>query len=130
MTFDEYEKAAMRTADPTTQAKALTLSALGICGEGGEFADLVKKHVFHEHQLPYDKLKEELGDILWYVTRACNVLGTTLEIVAAGNVEKLRQRYPDGFSSERSINRIQRNEPCSVCGSTGYHRLSRPNRGY
>ena len=123
MTFDEYDKAAARTAGPAqTQQEGLALCALGICGEGGEFADEVKKHLFHTHPLHWDKLVEELGDVLWYVSRACSALGTTLEMVALGNVAKLKQRYPEGFSSDQSINR-----PCTVCGCVGWHSFSCTN---
>ena len=106
MTFDEYQLAMRRTAGPAyAQQGALELSALGMCGESGEFADLVKKHIFHGHPLPTAKLIEELGDVLWYVARACDTLGVTLDSVAFWNINKLCQRYPEGFSNERSINR-------------------------
>lgn len=109
MTLDEYQQLAMRTAGPTALnaglTEGLTLSALGLCGESGEFADIVKKLIYHAHPFNKRNLVGELGDILWYVARACVVLGVTLEYVAGENIEKLRLRYPEGFSSERSINR-------------------------
>ena len=106
MTFDEYDKSTMRTAGKVLSPNdALTLSALGLCGEAGEFADLWKKINYHDHPMSTTKLCEELGDILWYVSRACSALNVTLEWVAEWNIAKLHNRYPDGFSSERSINR-------------------------
>lgn len=83
----------------------LTVSALGVAGEAGEVADIIKKHVGHAHPLNEDKLKDELGDVLWYVADLAKTLGITLSSVAEHNVAKLQKRYPEGFSTERSINR-------------------------
>ncbi len=106
MTFDEYEMAAMRTAGPVASLRdGLTVSALGLCGEAGEFADLWKKISYHDHPMDTTKLCEELGDILWYVQRACSALDVTMKEVAQANIDKLKIRYPEKFSSERSINR-------------------------
>ena len=93
MTFDEYAKAAMRTAAPTMSKRdALTLSALGLCGEAGEFVDLWKKISYHNHPMDATKLCEELGDILWYVNSLGRHLGFTLEEIAKTNLEKLADR--------------------------------------
>ncbi|MFA6093956.1 MAG: nucleoside triphosphate pyrophosphohydrolase family protein [Elusimicrobiota bacterium] len=104
--MDNYQREAVRTASPLADGQLrLAAFALGLCGESGEVADLVKKHVSHGHDLPYAKVTEELGDVLWYVANIANVLGFTLGEIAAQNAEKLRSRYPDGFSSDRSRNR-------------------------
>ena len=52
-----------------------------------------------------DKIAKEIGDILWYCSMAARGLGLGLAEVAEMNVEKLKKRYPDGFTSERSLNR-------------------------
>lgn len=148
MTFDEYANNAMRTAGPALTVKdALCLSALGLSGESGEFTDMVKKYLYHDHPLNKQKAIEELGDVLWYVSRACAALSVSLEEVAVTNIRKLQQRYPEGFSSERSINRKQNLPgltgysgftapematitPCSICGATGWHSFSCTNKGY
>lgn len=109
MTLDEYQRSALRTAtvDPKDPLCHLGLArdALGIAGEAGEVADLVKKHIGHGHALDADKVKKELGDVLWYVAVLSERIGCTLEDVAKANVEKLRARYPSGFDPERSKNR-------------------------
>ena len=106
MNFDDYQRDAARTTDPTRNFRdRLGNAALGLAGEAGEFADMVKKHLHHGHKLDDDAAAKELGDVLWYVAEACTVLGLDLEDVAARNIEKLRARYPDGFSEERSRNR-------------------------
>jgi NTP pyrophosphatase (non-canonical NTP hydrolase) len=81
------------------------MTALGLAGESGEYADLIKKHLFHSHALDREKARKELSDVLWYVAVAAHQLGFTLSSVAQANVDKLRARYPDGFDPLRSQNR-------------------------
>ncbi|MEL6177405.1 MAG: nucleoside triphosphate pyrophosphohydrolase family protein [Myxococcota bacterium] len=83
----------------------LANGALGLAGEAGEAADLIKKHLFHDHPLDRDKLRDELGDVLWYVATLARTLDLDLAQVAQRNIDKLRIRYPEGFSAERSRNR-------------------------
>ena len=69
-------------------------------------ANKVKKLVAHGHQdISAAVLGDELGDVLWYLAEAATACGLDLSQIAADNVNKLRQRYPDGFSQERSIHR-------------------------
>lgn len=98
-----YQMAAMRTANE----KCLNLAnaGLGLTGEAGEAADIIKKHLFHGHELDKEALVKELGDVLWYVALAADLIGVKLADIMLLNVAKLRERYPDGFSEERSRNR-------------------------
>lgn len=106
LSLNEYQRLALRTAGshPTTE-DALKCWALGIAGEGGEFADAVKKALYHGKGVDRELLAKELGDGLWYYSVAAHALGYTLEEVARMNVAKLRARYPDGFSYEASAAR-------------------------
>lgn len=109
--FDTYQELALRTASPESTATSLTLlnsAALGLSGESGEIADHVKKVMFHGHPLDdamRDKIAKEIGDILWYCAMGAKGIGLGLGEIARMNVEKLKKRYPDGFSSERSLDR-------------------------
>lgn len=106
MTINEYQKLAMVTKNPELSGRDLLInSVMGLCGESGEVIDLVKKHVSHGHPLNREKLIDELGDVAWYLAECATVLDVTLEEVLARNIEKLKKRYPEGFSTERSINR-------------------------
>jgi NTP pyrophosphatase (non-canonical NTP hydrolase) len=104
--FDDYQSMSERTI-PSEHGvkKLLTNFALGLTGEAGEVADIVKKHVFHGHDLDLDDLKKELGDVLFYLTGLCTVLAVDLKEVAEGNYQKLLKRYPNGFNQSDSINR-------------------------
>ncbi|HEY0757068.1 MAG TPA: nucleoside triphosphate pyrophosphohydrolase family protein [Ktedonobacteraceae bacterium] len=102
MGIEEYTREVYRTCDIQDQRELLTLSALGIAGEGGEIVDLVKKVLYHEHELDTSALREEVGDLLWYITLLCETAGFTLTDAMQANVEKLRQRYPRGFDPQRS----------------------------
>lgn len=85
--------------------KGLYVSTLGIAGEAGEFADMIKKQAGHGHASDPIKEKKELGDILWYVADVCTKKGYNMDEVANMNIEKLKARYPEGFSAEKSQNR-------------------------
>ena len=87
----------------------LLTAAVGISAEGGEFMEIVKKMVFQGKPWTDDNREHliiELGDVLWYVMQACKALDITIEEVVAGNVDKLKKRYPGGeFNVYQSENR-------------------------
>lgn len=103
MTGNEYQKLAMRTANK----ECLNLSnvGLGLTGEAGECADMIKKHLHHGHKLDVEHMKKEFGDALWYIALGCEVVGTTMDDVMQLNIDKLKARYPEGFEPEKSQNR-------------------------
>lgn len=106
--FKEYQDSARRTQNPEVTGDMMLINAaLGIAGEAGEAADIVKKRLFQGHDLDSTKLISELGDILWYISMACDYLCMDLEEVAQYNVAKLRQRYPEKFSANQSVNRVE-----------------------
>ena len=87
----------------------LLTASVGISAEGGEFMEIVKKMVFQGKPWNDDNRKHltiELGDVMWYVMQACMALEISLDDVIAGNVEKLKKRYPGGeFNVYQSENR-------------------------
>ena len=87
----------------------LLTAAVGISAEGGEFMEIVKKMVFQGKPWNDDNREHliiELGDVMWYVMQACAALDVPIEEVVAGNVEKLKKRYPGGeFDVYKSENR-------------------------
>lgn len=106
MDVDKYQELAMRTLNPEIDKKELILNAaMGLCGESGEVIDLVKKHLFQGHDLDDEKLIKELGDVAWYLAEAATALNVNLSEILEKNIKKLENRFPDGFNSNRSIDR-------------------------
>ena len=123
MTVNDYQKSAMRTNDGKINDRVICSSlwydeyrtgfnpgellngALGLTGEAGEVAELIKKHIFHGHALSTGDLVKELGDVCWYLALLSTAIGVSLEDIMIENIEKLKRRYPEGFSSEASIKR-------------------------
>lgn len=103
---NNYQAQALRTArNVTSPDMLLEESLMGLCGESGEAMDILKKHLFQGHELDKEALALELGDVAWYLAMAAYAIGYDLDDILAMNIEKLKKRYPDGFSSEASINR-------------------------
>lgn len=106
LTLNDYQQLALRTAGNHGDFdRTLIYTALGLNGEAGETAELIKKAFFHGHELDRDKLVKELGDVLWYAAVMADALGLSLAEIAQHNIDKLAARYPQGFSHERSRNR-------------------------
>lgn len=106
MEANTYQKAALRTAPTNLEPKLLLLNgALGLSGESGEVNDILKKHLFQGHDLDRVAMAKELGDLCWYIAVAAHALNYSLEEIFQMNIDKLWQRYPEGFDSDRSIHR-------------------------
>lgn len=131
MTLTEYQQLAMRTNDGENtyrlqdriemidffkDAKSgrkiekydmggIVNASLGLSGEVGEVNDIIKKWIFHEKELDETHLIKELGDVMWYISLMAESFGITLEEICERNIEKLRNRYPEGFDVQRANNR-------------------------
>lgn len=106
MTINEYQALAMTTLNPELSKKDVLINGvMGLCGESGEAIDIVKKHLHQGHPLDKEKLAKELGDIAWYLAESAWALDIPLEDILQGNIDKLKKRFPEGFSTERSIQR-------------------------
>ena len=100
MTFDEYQQAALRTVNPSLDARDRLLDAsAGLAEEAAEVLGLVRKRVFQQREVNEEKLTEELGDVLWCLAVTANTLGIPLSKVAEANQTKLALRHPNGFTT-------------------------------
>lgn len=104
--FNEYQDRSLavmaRDLDENTE---LAVLALGLAGEAGEVADMIKKVLGHGHPLDAWKVIIEIGDVLFYAAVLANRLGYRFSEVADANVDKLARRYPNGFTTEASLTR-------------------------
>lgn len=107
MTINEYQQLAMRTLNPELSKKDVLINGvMGLCGESGEAIDIVKKWLAQGHELDKEHLAKELGDIAWYLAETAYALDIPLESILQGNIDKLRKRFPEGFDTARSVERI------------------------
>lgn len=105
MDIRDFLQASKRTAPRDKGDLQRANYALGLAGESGEVVDLIKKIVFHGHENAKDKVKGELGDVAHYWVILCDMFDFDPAEVLQENIDKLKKRYPEGFSKERSINR-------------------------
>ena len=105
MTGNEYQALAARTINKKLHSWKKELHAVfGMAGEVGEIQSIYQK-TFQGHEFDSSEMKKELGDLLWFIAEYCTVYGWELEDIMQLNIDKLKARYPEGFSEEKSINR-------------------------
>jgi NTP pyrophosphatase (non-canonical NTP hydrolase) len=106
MDFKEYTKETQRTMAELGQSFADQLHmVMGISTEAGELLDTYKKTLAYNKELDIVNIKEEIGDLLWYISNLLRVLDMDFEQVLYLNVEKLKARYPEKFTEDNAINR-------------------------
>jgi NTP pyrophosphatase (non-canonical NTP hydrolase) len=122
ITLAEYQEFVEQMASPRSISDSESrylLSAIGLAGEAGEFADLIKKAIFHKDgmdraHVAIDKAKliSELGDLTWYLAFAASTVGVSLQSVLDGNVEKIKARYKTGrFTEPEFLSKETAKEP-------------------
>lgn len=108
MELRDYQYLANRTAKSLGFTDDLHHLAHGISGEAGELCDAIKKYTIYNQPLDRDNLREELGDLLWYVALGASVLNEPLEIIARENIVKLQKRYPHEYSDFNAATRLDK----------------------
>lgn len=99
--FNDYQNRASRTAKfPKGSSEGLYYTALGLNGEAGEYAEVIKKLMRDDAgKLSAERRQKallELGDVLWYLSQAARICNLTLQQVAEANIEKLTSRKQRG----------------------------------
>lgn len=98
MDFDEYQTLATRTAtfDGKQREHQLMYVALGIAGEAGEIAEKIKKIVRNDEGVVSEEkkesIKQEIGDVLWYLSQMARILDLRFSEAAKANLEKTADR--------------------------------------
>lgn len=97
MNFEDYQSAASKTALYPRRMSNVEYPTLGLAGEAGEVTNIVKKIQRDHAGVLTDetkaKLKDELGDVLWYISACADELGLTLAEIAEFNIQKLAKRH-------------------------------------
>ena len=99
----DFQSMDQRLGDNGT--KRLLHAGIGLATEAGEFLDALKKHIFYGKELDRVNLKEEMGDLFWYMAIACDELGVEFEPLMERNIEKLKARYGEKFTENKAENR-------------------------
>lgn len=96
----EYQEVCKKTAKKfkTDEHEILTWG-LGIAGEAGDVASCIKKTFAHDNDQKQG-IKENLGDTLWYAAMICNFFNWDLQKILNENLDKLKKRYPKGFTNK------------------------------
>lgn len=82
-------------------------AAMGLVAESGEVVDLLKKKYFYGHNLTInpreitnEQIADELGDVLFYLTKMCDLINVDLSDIMKLNYDKLEKRHGDGFNPD------------------------------
>ena len=78
---------------------------LGIQTESAEIADVYKKNIAYGKDLDLVNVKEEIGDLMWYIVNLCTLKGWDLEDIMHTNINKLKARFPEKFTNENALKR-------------------------
>lgn len=106
---EQYDELKRRLGNDTPQLRILH-AAMGISGEAGELMDAVKKHILYNKPLDVENVKEELGDLLWYISLALDRIGSSFDEVMKINHDKLEKRFPGGFTEKLAQQRLDKTD--------------------
>lgn len=105
MTPNQYQERAARTINKSNNILEQRQHALfGMASEVGEIHGIFQKH-YQGHSINYTELKQEIGDLLWFIAEFCTASGWDMEYIMQMNLDKIERRYPDGFEEKRSVER-------------------------
>lgn len=103
MNVNEYQILARRTLPNVVSSLELEHHALhGMVSEIGEIHSIYQK-TYQGHPMDHGHIMKELGDLMWFIAEFCTAKGWKLNDICEMNIEKLKQRYPEGFKKDRSL---------------------------
>ena len=101
LTFDKYQEGAEETVFYPNKGSNLVLPSLGLIGEAGEVSKIVAEVIRDKRgkisKEDRERLEQELGDVMWYLSSLATELGLSLEDIARRNLEKLASRKERGM---------------------------------
>lgn len=112
--FEEYNsqrkglKPEFYSTDPTKLP--LVEVAMGLTTESNEIVYNIQKAMFRNQEVDVPNIKEELGDLMWYVGELINRLDLNFNDILNLNIQKLAKRYSNGFDPKESQERNTQEE--------------------
>lgn len=104
MTGNEYQKLAARTINQGLTFEEQKIHAL--YGMFGEIHSIYQK-MYQGHAFDPDHMMGEVGDLLWFIAEYCTAKGWSLDDIMRMNIDKLKERYPEGFEEDKSFHRAE-----------------------
>lgn len=106
MTNNQFHDHVLRLfIKPEDQLGRMVHASMGIAGEAGEVIDAVKKTWIYGKPLDRENILEECGDLMFYISALLHECGHTMEDAMLHNIDKLKKRYPDGYTDQNAIER-------------------------
>ena len=106
MNIKEYIEKASRTDAPLSSPRDHDFHMIfGMLTEIGELADVYKKNLAYGRETDLYNVKEELGDLMWYVANFCKTNDFDIEKILESNINKLMSRYPEKFTQKDALER-------------------------
>ena len=107
--FNEFREHTRRLfVKPDSTVEKMVHAVMGVSGEAGELVDAIKKHWIYGKELDSENVLEECGDLLFYMDRILDLCGYTIEDAMQANFEKLRIRYPQGYTDYAARDRADK----------------------
>lgn len=110
MRIAEFQRACRRTMKPASKSELLSHALEGLIGEVGEIADTIKRYKRYGQALDIDNIREEIGDVSYYLSMLADATSSSLELAMADNVSKLAKRYPNGYTDEHAKLRLDKGD--------------------
>jgi NTP pyrophosphatase (non-canonical NTP hydrolase) len=85
-------------------------AGMGLTTEIGEFIDALKRYLFYGEDLDISNMKEESGDLMWYIAILVHTLKSNMDDIMTINIGKLKARYPHKFNKKDALIRDLENE--------------------
>lgn len=108
MNIKDYQENSKRTnaiLDSNYQDMTAIHMVMGMTTEVGEITDVYKKNLAYGKPVDLVNVREEIGDLMWYISQLCNYYGWDLEEILQTNIDKLRSRFPNKFNGNDAIKR-------------------------
>lgn len=96
--LDEYQEESAKTMKEMSKEDADKYCSMQLASETGELSGMIAKHYYHGKVFDVENCKEELSDILWFISNLARVNGFKMSEIATYNIEKLRKRHGEKYN--------------------------------